>query len=761
MKKFFFFFILLFCVSVSAAVPTVEFDWYQSGDKNASILTILQTIFDPTITTSSPLSNLLWGFDTDGNINSTITTLFTDNFNDGDFSSDPVWTVRSGSWAVGDNNRLTSTNVTFAEIDTPLDIYMPDQNLTIQFDMNINAAGTFGGSLFLARPGAFKSGYKVEVAATPANFRFFRIDTDGESIALIDSGIGASSNVQYFMKVTRTIDGNWTLFVNGTNHGSAVDTTFTDFNFVDVNNSRVVTAIISVDDINIVSGGAINTDKNEVHSFTSSGTKNVCLTAENIDGSTTTCNQIQVTQNEDVNVVIQQFDLNSAVGFNIVDLNAHFILRCNSDINTVADLNYTLILNDTEVHTSTADSNAIIFVPVTPLNGDNTATFTCSYNTLNIDSNTSNFRIFNVTFTLVNEETGVDWDPGTYAANFSDLNVKSYETGSVLDLIAGSTNTFAVSSLVDDIIRLDVNMNNGVGFHKEFSLFVLAGDGNISICLAEQQQIFEQEFASSQDDTRVLLNHGVTGCFSMATYTSNALGNVFAARAFTITDPYILHFFDGNVKVVLSNLDGGVAFRHNLQVLALNKIVYPIDIASDFLAISPVLNSITQENDSNKLQIVYTSLRQNNVALNLDIFLGSTIIWSHNETSSPNDIIVIFDFNELGLTDQNLLRLVATSTTPDETNTKTIYFNISTVGYGSVLPPIIAAAIAILLILFGLTLVTTQFSFSWFGILITLMGIAVLSLAPFVWWTLYLQSILLIILAFISFVYKNETSRVV
>ena len=759
MKRFFFFFVLLFCVSVSAVLPTVDFDWYQSGNKNATTFAFVSTIFDSNIITDSNLSLVTWQFDTDGNftLEKDKNIVVSDNFDDGDYTSNPTWWVTLGTWSAASNYLASSSGDANIFVGMDVNTIRADYNFSFKL---FYVAGSHDIYIYLSSKengGMIDNSYNLLFQDIPGTVIFRKI-VNGVPTTLIT---GPTFEEDAWIELNLTvINGIWGLDINGQNYGTTSDSTFTDFNKFVFRNSAAVEG--RLDDLNILSDQNIQVDFNVSHTFVEAGTKEICLTAQNSDGAATTCHDVIVAQNPDANITIEEFQLNAITGLNIADINAHFVLRCLTEITTEQDINYTFVFNGTMEYTALLDNNTTAYIPVSVLNGDNTGTFTCLFNSFNRDSNTSIFRIFTTIFTLVDEEIGTAWNTGDYAANFSDLVGKSYETGTTFDFISQATNTVSIASLVDDTFRLDINQTNEVQFFKEFTLSVLSADDNsINVCLATQQQIFEQVFVSSQATTGVILNHEITGCHALATYTNKAYQSNFAARAFTISDPYTLTFFDGNTKFVLSSLDGGSALEHNLQVLILNRVTYNIDIASDFLTISPVFNSITGENDSNKLKIAYLSLRNTNIALKLDVFLGSTIIWTHTETESPNDLAVIFDFTGLGLTDQNLLRLVAESTTAQETNTKTIYFTISTIGYGSVLPPIIAAAIAIILLLFGITLVTTRFGFGWFGILIALMSIAILSLAPGVWWILYLQGILLIILAFISFMYKNESSKVV
>lgn len=748
LKNIFFLFVALLSVSVYAAPPTVDFNF------SPLIPTTLQTIlFNPDITTSSDLHQLLWQFDTDGNVNYTSfsTYVLDDNFSNGDINAPVNW---HGEGWTETGGLLTSPNGTddlvWAQLNQSFDV-----NLTWDWNTSTTgAANAAGYGCFARNNNSFGAGGYSVWSRVGETIRF-GTGCNAQSV-LIDSGVTTVSGTTYSIRVFRQMDGNWSFYVNGTYRGSAVNTSSMDMNYV-LFSTGGVTSTFTIGDLNVLKSNSVDEDRNESHIFVLPGNKTVCLTAQNNDGNSTTCKTVSVL-NFNENPVISRFDYNVLTGLNVNDQNAHFILDCDSNATSA---NYSIILNGTEIYdfNSNLDINYLAF---TAANGQNTATFTCTTGSLSA-LETISFEVYNVTFYLVDEETGLQL---TNFAPFTDLTGTDYNTGTVYDFKGASDSNVQLSSDGDTTFRLDINYTNGVSIYKEYTMSVLVPDASPRLCVADLDNsgFAEQIFTSSQQDGFVV-RHKINKCYAIAAYTTYSYLTGLENRTFTIDEPYVLYFFDGNVKTVLAELDGAIALTHSLLTLRLNQTQFDLSITGDTLAVSPLIQDDANNYDVNKMQVFYRSFDGENVSLTLKIYSDNTLLWTYTETQSPNLVLVTFDFNAFNLTDANVLKVVAEKTVIVDNEPVverlTHYFSISGIDYGGIFNPAIAVIFAVIVVIFGLTITSAKFAFGWWGILIVLLGLAIIGLGPMVWWAKFMSAILLIILAYVMMVYKNETSRVI
>lgn len=299
-KELFLVCLLLFIAPAFAAPPTVDFNWYVGSTLNPNPRVFQTVIFDPRITSGSTLKNLNWMFSTDGNINYYGgSQLFFDNFSDGSAAD---WNVFSGSWSAA-SNYLSTTSIN-AEIGKNGDFNIADANFQWNF--------TF--TCFGAAPHECRTNLTNDNANTPSSK--YRVQNVGTSIVLIKVGTGTlidagagtfTFGTTYDVNVTRQSDGNWALFTQGVNRGTAIDTSTETSNFFFFLESTDTADEGRWDNFSLSNTSTINGDKNETHTFMSVGTKTVCLTAGNTDGNSTTCHDLNISGN----LLLQVFDENT------------------------------------------------------------------------------------------------------------------------------------------------------------------------------------------------------------------------------------------------------------------------------------------------------------------------------------------------------------------------------------------------------------------------------------------------------------------
>ncbi len=166
-----------------------------------------------------------------------------DNFNDGNFSSNPPWTGSTASWTVNTALRLQSNNTVANSsfyLATPSKLATGAQwELYVQLAFNPSSANYV--DIYLAASAADltqdnTTGYFVRVGNTNDEVCLYRKDFTGLSVMLINGtdGILNTSNNTLKIKVTRDAANRWTLFrdLSGTGNnyiseGSATDDVYT------------------------------------------------------------------------------------------------------------------------------------------------------------------------------------------------------------------------------------------------------------------------------------------------------------------------------------------------------------------------------------------------------------------------------------------------------------------------------------------------------------------------------------------------------
>jgi hypothetical protein len=172
---------------------------------------------------------------------------FTDNFNDGDFTANPVWTGNAADWIVNSSFQLQSNNTVANSsfyITAPNTLAISAQwELYVQLAFNTSSANY--ADIFLTASSSDltsnnTTGYFVRIGNTDDEISLYRKDPGGINTKIIDgvNGILNTSNNVMKIKVTRDATGKWTLLrdLTGTGNnyfteGTATDLTYTTSSF--------------------------------------------------------------------------------------------------------------------------------------------------------------------------------------------------------------------------------------------------------------------------------------------------------------------------------------------------------------------------------------------------------------------------------------------------------------------------------------------------------------------------------------------------
>lgn len=489
---------------------------------------------------------------------------------------------------------------------------------------------------------------------------------------------------------------------------------------------------------------------------------NVCLNVIGINTNTTKCQNIVSWDNTDPTIYA---DANITIGFG-QPLRVDYNLRC---VDNTTPINYLITINDANIIYNSDDANNSTKTGTLYLNSGVPATlkFRCTDDANNYSEYTEP-TIYPIIFRLINEQTGAPLTYASFTTNgIKTLTAYSYDGNYQYDF-NGTATTSATFLDYSSIIRFTIGYNDDANtqISREIDSLYLQNDSNIGVCIAPFQTLYEQVFISSQQKPAVLYND-FANCYSISSTTKFAYESYLSTRAYTINKPYFLYTFTENssgdlVKSLLVMIEGSAANVINLDTLEFNNIDYNISLVTDTLTIQPLFNSVSNAFDTNTLKIYYKSLENLNTSTTISIYDNNTntLIWTYTETDTPNEFLVNFYYGDTNTNENTIFKINVTKNTGATTTTQIYYFNIfgmTTISETDFVNSAIIAGISLLFLLIALTMFSYRYSFGWLGIFFCLAALAITLFAVPTWYITFIRAIILIIMAFIGLIYKNET----
>ena len=119
----------------------------------------------------------------------------------------------------------------------------------------------------------------------------------------------------------------------------------------------------------------------------------------------------------------------------------------------------------------------------------------------------------------------------------------------------------------------------------------------------------------------------------------------------------------------------------------------------------------------------------------------------------------MFNYGSLaGVSADTVFKVTVTGQTA--TDTKVISVLMNTNSQSGVMPSGIAFALSIIILISGLSITTTQNTFGWFGIILCVISMAVLSLGVPIWYVTFLFAVELIVTVYIIIIMLNGGGQV-
>jgi hypothetical protein len=272
------------------------------------------------------------------------------------------------------------------------------------------------------------------------------------------------------------------------------------------------------------------------------------------------------------------------------------------------------------------------------------------------------------------------------------------------------------------------------------------------VCANKEGVTHYEQLLISAIEKPVVVKNVFSNCVIAADYTRFAYQSSLVLKAYSINSLYYLYTFDGSNQVLLASIDGSISTYINLDTLEFNQNAYDVTILGDALAF--------EKTGTHQMKIYYRNLANDNANLTAVITkldnTTTTTVLSTSAFSNPNNFTMYFDFTTLNVTDETVFKITLLKTsTGGVTTTISKYFN--TQAKSGKLASGVGFVMAFLLIVFGLTFTISRTTFSWFGIVMVLASIGVLSFTMSAWYITLLMAINFIIGVYICIIlaYQN------
>jgi hypothetical protein len=361
-------------------------------------------------------------------------------------------------------------------------------------------------------------------------------------------------------------------------------------------------------------------------------------------------------------------------------------------------------------------------------------------------------------YTCVDEQTGAYIN----VANFSHLDVYAPEIGWHIDLKAKGNGNFTFlangsypGTLHPMALRFEVKYA-GVNFTitRYFDPTILSNlSSPIRISIPKANTFYMQTVTSTIERQFAVWCLG-SSAWVVCDYTRMVGGTTtsYLQYVYTIDALYYFKIYNNGVPIVLTTLDGGKSVTIDLDLLIRSNASLP--------AIPGGVGIQKLTNHSLLIYFLNTGIPVNSTSVKLTNASGHVFLW-YNETSSPNEFMIYYDWTTV-TPQPDLNETLTLTVTPygQPPITKTFILNQITgpITTAAALPAELAMIFIIGLLIFGLTLFSSQTTFSFFGPVMCGIGLVISVLTDQIWFIHLLQFMLIFFIAFMIVVFRYEYS---
>lgn len=322
------------------------------------------------------------------------------------------------------------------------------------------------------------------------------------------------------------------------------------------------------------------------------------------------------------------------------------------------------------------------------------------------------------------------------------------DNSSVYDFKANNRNNISVVTNQSKL-RLQLNYTNGDEIVRYVDMD-LVNDTTIRLCTNRNPTQHFEQLAISATETPIIIKNVYSQCYVAGDYTRFAYQEALSLKYFTANTLYYAYTVENGQQTLLSSIDGSIQSFFNIDTLKFNQNAVELELLNDYISFS--------KSGSSQVEIYYKNPQNNNDALSVRIYRvdNGTLVFSSSSFTNVSEFTLLFDYSTLhNATNQTNWKMILTATRDSKQYTINKYFN----GEGSngILSSGLVASIIVLMLLFGFTLTSSNYTFGIFGVIIGLVCIILGAVAVSTWYILMLQamSLVLILYCIILLVSKN------
>lgn len=350
-------------------------------------------------------------------------------------------------------------------------------------------------------------------------------------------------------------------------------------------------------------------------------------------------------------------------------------------------------------------------------------------------------------FALIDERT---------RSNFTVTNCSSakiyYNNVSYYDLINNATSHANFTGSSNTQIRVELIYDRSGVINTYIDTSLLSSD--VRVCANPDDVTRYAEYIYSATEKPALLKNTYAECYVAADYTRFAYENSLLLKGITIDAQYILYTYDNGQLITLGGIDGSVSSNINLDTLIFNQNAYDLNILTEAIAFE-------KDADFPQVTIYYKNQAGEVISGELTIYNmdDNTELFTQTDFSDPNEFTTYFSWAAVAnVTNATIFKAIYTKETEAGEESLTRYFGID--GNAGILNNKVAIAIAILLLIFGLSFAISRITFSWFGIFIEIAALFVLTAGTGGWIINFLIAldIIIIVYTFIMATQQNYVS---
>jgi len=425
-------------------------------------------------------------------------------------------------------------------------------------------------------------------------------------------------------------------------------------------------------------------------------------------------------------------------GFSILNLNS--TVRCYDTVLNKTFINATL--NGAQLYYDNRTNNLTITNTSTGLNGQNVLYSICS-DLFSSTTSTLNDSWVNVNLSLIDERNNTLFDVNNITAViiYSDDNSTSYnfKTGGVSSVLFNSKNSTK--------LRLELTYPSGDIVTRWLDPSI--GSNNLRICANRDGVKHYEQIVYSANNKPIQILSLYANCTVAQDYTRFAYQESKSLKFYTTTLQYSLYKYVGLGKTLVAGLEGTIQTAYNLDALEYSNREFNIGAKGTALNFNRV---------NNTLYVTFTDALKETTSAHVTITNTNTseVIYDGSTFTDYNNINIPLDITTLTYVDTDIFKISLIRGTSTGTETLKRYFNIN--GNSGTISNGMALIFSAIILLFGLTFTSFNWTFGWFGAIITLISIFVLSLGVGGWYVTFMMAIEFVILLFIlifSFVKKG------